>query len=113
MGRTKHTSICLVVSVVLSLTITESTHVERVPGLKCESWTSWSCKKKISVGPGRVHGTLTHSCLSVAAAVRKIVKLLEDAVRVVGDNGAKVERRTAAAGSGCKPCLTEVLMKVT
>lgn len=58
-----------------------------------------------------MHGTLIHSCLSVAVAVRKIAKLLEDAVRVAGDNSAKVQRRTAAAGSGCKQCLTEVSMK--
>lgn len=49
-----------------------------------------------------MHRTLLHSCLSVAAAVRKIVKLLDDAVRVVGDNSVKVQSRTAAAGSGCK-----------
>lgn len=44
----------------------------------------------------------------MAAAVRKIVKLLGDAVRAVGDNSVKVQCRTAAAGSGCKHCLTEV-----
>lgn len=60
-----------------------------------------------------MHRTLLHSCLSVAAAVRKIVELLEDAVRAVSDNSVKVQCRTAAAGSACKHCLTEVQMKVT
>lgn len=69
----------------------------------CESGTSCTRQYKNKKSKGqREIAQNTHSGMSVAAAVRKIVKLWEDAVRVVADNSMKVQSRTAAAGSGGK-----------